>query len=297
MPNLKIQFFNGGLANQAFQYIFARHYELAHPGKIMYLDDSWFALNTVHNGYELEKVFGIKPHMLSEAFDADVWAYMLEERKQGKSIPQILKDNDADISMISEMLNYENFNPFNGIAYIIEMAKYCPEILNFNEDMYYHGYWLNKGWFDAFKSHFLKEFHFPALPDEYNRKLMRRILDKPSASIHIRRGDYVNLNIAYEAAKYKEIVDVCIKQGGGDASLYVFSDDISWCKQNCEEIGLNRFKDLIYVDGNSGERNYIDMQLMKNCEIMMIGNSAFAFLATLLNQRRKLVINGSGRDI
>ena len=50
---MKIQFLNGGLANQAFQYIFARYYELSHPGDIMYLEDSYFALHTVHNGYEL----------------------------------------------------------------------------------------------------------------------------------------------------------------------------------------------------------------------------------------------------
>ena len=69
---MRIQFLNGGLANQVFQYIFARSYELSHPGEIMYMDDSYFALNTVHNGYELEKVFGIRPHMLSECFDQEV---------------------------------------------------------------------------------------------------------------------------------------------------------------------------------------------------------------------------------
>ena len=52
---MKIQFLNGGLGNQAFQYIFARYYALSHPGEVMYLDDSYFAQNTVHNGYELEK--------------------------------------------------------------------------------------------------------------------------------------------------------------------------------------------------------------------------------------------------
>ncbi|MCI9144363.1 MAG: alpha-1,2-fucosyltransferase, partial [Lachnospiraceae bacterium] len=51
---MKIQFLNGGLANQAFQYIFTRVYELSHPGEVIYMDDSYFALNTVHNGYELE---------------------------------------------------------------------------------------------------------------------------------------------------------------------------------------------------------------------------------------------------
>ena len=36
---MKIQFLNGGLANQVFQYIFARYYALSHPGDKMYLDE------------------------------------------------------------------------------------------------------------------------------------------------------------------------------------------------------------------------------------------------------------------
>ena len=80
---MKVQFLNGGLANQAFQYIFAKYYELAFPGEVMYMDDSYFAINTVHNGYELEKVFGVKPHFLSECFDRDIWEYIknLEKHK------------------------------------------------------------------------------------------------------------------------------------------------------------------------------------------------------------------------
>lgn len=110
---MKIQFLNGGLANQAFQYIFARYYELSHPGEIMYMDDSYFALNTVHNGYELEKVFGIKAHMLSSCFDEEVWSFILEERKGGKSVPQILCENDLPFTMVSEEgPNHKHFNPF-----------------------------------------------------------------------------------------------------------------------------------------------------------------------------------------
>ena len=33
---MKIEFLNRGLANQAFQYIFAKYYELSHPRKYFY---------------------------------------------------------------------------------------------------------------------------------------------------------------------------------------------------------------------------------------------------------------------
>ena len=69
----------------------------------MYLDDSYFSLYTVHNGYELEKVFGIKPHFLSECFDEDVWEFILEEKNNGKSVPQVLCENGIKMCMLSEV--------------------------------------------------------------------------------------------------------------------------------------------------------------------------------------------------
>ena len=156
---MKIQFLNGGLANQAFQYIFARYFELSHPGEMMFMDDSYFALHTVHNGYELDKVFGIKAHMLSECFDDEVWQFILEQRREGKSVPQILCDNGMPFFMLSEVgENHKSFNPFNGKVVSIPCNQYFPQILNTSEDIYYHGYWINKQWFERYKSVFLEEF-------------------------------------------------------------------------------------------------------------------------------------------
>lgn len=294
---LKIQFLNGGLANQAFQYIFARYYELSHPGEMMYMDDSYFALNIVHNGYELEKVFGIKPHMVSELFDADVWTYMLEQKKHGKSIPQILKDNGVEMNMIAEFDNYTKFNPFDGKVYKIPSGKYDPNLLDFDENIYYHGYWLNKDWFEAFKQQFRAEFCFPEITDEYNKALMHRILNEKSTAIHIRRGDYVDLGIAYDVEKYKEMTQMYLNHFGGETTLFVFSDHIAWVKENREAMLLHQFRECVFVEGNMDGKNYRDLQLMSNCKYMIFGNSAFAFLAALLNREKIGCINASDREI
>ncbi len=295
---LKIEFLNGGLANQAFQYIFARHFELSHPGEIMYMDDSYFALNTVHNGYELEKVFGITPHMLSEAFDTDVWDYMLSMKKNGFSIPQILKDNGIDIDMITEYgIGFEKYNPFDGNIYLGKTKMYDPQVQEFERNTYFHGYWLNCGWFKKFRKQFLEEFTFPRLTDETNRRLMDRILNEKSVSIHIRRGDYVKRNAAYEAEVYEKMITSYMEHSDGNAVLYVFSDDMSWCKKNRESMAFHKFRDVVFVEGNTGANSYIDMQLMSNCQDMIVGNSAFVFLAALLNRRKRVVINFSDREI
>lgn len=295
---MKIQFLNGGLANQAFQYIFAKYYELSHPGEAMYMDDSYFALNNVLNGYELEKVFGIKPHMLSSCFDEEVWEFILEERRGGKSVPQILCENDISFIMLSEVgQGHKSFNPFEGTVKYIPCNEYHPEVLDMSGDIYYHGYWINKGWFARYRENFLKEFKFPELTDSLNLEHMRRIQCTNSVSIHIRRGDYVTLGWAMTPEFYPQLVQAFLARVPGKWDLFVFSDDIAWCRENQSELGFNAFKHVTYVEGNTDGKNYIDMQLMSQCKGMIMSNSAFCYLAALLNTRRTVCINPTTREV
>lgn len=295
---MKIQFLNGGLANQAFQYIFTRFYELSHPGEIMYLDDSYFALNTVHNGYELEKVFGIKPHMISECFDEDVWEYFLTERATGKSIPQVLCENGIPMSMISEVGDsYKSFHNFEGKVHPIPAREFYPEILDMPGDIYYHGYWIHKNWFETYRDIFLKEFTFPEITDAKNRDYLERIESGKSVSVHIRRGDYVTLGWDLETARYREMIEKFVKKCGADWELFVFSDDIEWCKQNAAGLGFDSLKSVIYVEGNVSGKNYIDMHLMSRCKAMIMSNSAFCYLAALLNTGLQACINPTKREV
>ena len=304
---MKVQFFNGGLANQVFQYIFARYYELSHPGEMMYLDDSYFSLYTVHNGYELEKVFGIKPHFLSECFDEDVWNYILEEKANGKSVPQILCENGIDIYLLSEVgENYQHFNPFNGKVTLVPTNTYEPMIQDAPGDVYYHGYWLRKEWFEKYKDIFLKELSFPEIEDKKNKAYEEQVRNHHSVSLHVRRGDYVTLDMAMEAVHYKKLVEKFVWQLQENSQLeqdikkwkvFVFSDDITWCKENQTEMGLDVFGEMVFVEENINGKNYIDLQLMSLCEGMILSNSAFCYLAALLNTRRKIVVNPTKRKV
>lgn len=283
---MKIEFLNGGLANQAFQYIFARYYALSHPGEVMYLDDSYFALHTVHNGYELEKVFGIKAPMLSECFSEDVWAFILEEKKKGKSVPQILTENGIEIQMMSEIgEEYQRFNPFHGVVHTVEANKYHPEILDLPGNIYYHGYWLDVNWFKAYKDVFRQEFSFPEITDEKNLEYARQIRETNSVSIHVRRGDYITMGWALSPAQHRKKIEKFLEKVFGEWHLFVFSDDIPWCKEHAEEMGFGGFARTTYVEGNMHGKNYLDLQLMSQCKKMIPSNSAFGELGVLLNKR------------
>lgn len=295
---MKIQFLNGGLANQAFQYIFARYYELTFPGESMYMDDTYFALNTVHNGYELERVFGIRPHMLSQCFDSEVWNFILEERRRGKSVPTILCENGISTYVVYEGHNdVRKFNPFNGEIRYVPGNDYIPWVLKMEGDIYYDGYWIHKGWFDEYRETFLKEFSFPDIPDGINRERMKMIQGTRSVSVHIRRGDYVELGWAFTPEIYRELVEIFLENCGTGWDLFVFSDDMAWCRDNRKSMGFQNFRTVHFIDGNIKERSYIDMQLMSGCEAMILSGSAFCYLAALLNTRREFVVNPTTREV
>ncbi len=295
---MKMQFLNGGLANQTFQYIFARYYELSYPGECMYLDDTYFALNTVHNGYELEKVFGIKPHMLSQCFDEEVWNFILEEKRIGKSVPRIFCENGIDTYMVSDVGDKcQAYNPFTGKVIAVPSCEYVPEILEMSGNVYYHGYWITKEWFEKYGEEFQKELTFPEIQDEKNKGYLKKIMNTRSVSIHVRRGDYVTLGWAPEPEIYKSNIDFFVERQGNDWELFVFSDDIAWCREHQDILGLTSFPTVHFVEGNVQGRNYIDLQLMSQCEGMIMSNSAFCYLAFLLNTRKKVVINCTTRKI
>ena len=294
---MKIQFLNGGLANQVFQYIFVRFAELHHPGEEWYFDDSFFWVTQVHNGYELDRVFGIKPKLLSSYFDQDVWEEIIRLKKTGISLPQTFLNMGIPMMMIAETSNHKEFNPFEGEVFMVEANEFHPEITEIDDrNIYYHGYWLNKHWLEPYRNIILKELAFPPLTDEKNLKYASMIKNSLSVGIHIRRGDFVTLGFSIPEEFYMEscrqVLDNYPK-----AKFFVFTDDVEWCQRNADELGLNLTPDTTFVTGNVLGRNYIDLQLLRMCRGMIMSNSSFCFLAALMNEQLEFYVNLTGREI
>lgn len=289
---MKIQYLNGGLANQVFQYIFAQHAQLStQDSEPWFFDDSFFFLNNVHNGYELEKVFGLKLNLLSSAFDQDVWEELIENKKRGISIPQSFKSLGFDIKMIAEFDNFREHNPFDGQVYRVPGNQFLPEITNTGkEDIYYHGYWLHPKWFLTYKDFFREKLSFAPITDAHNLTYQAKIFNSTSVAIHIRRGDFVAIGWDTDSNFYYEKLTEIISRYK-DASFFVFSDDIPWCKEHAAELGLHLARETTYIEGNTLGRNYIDLQLMSMCRIMLTGKSSFSHLAFLLNNRVEYIVS------
>ena len=284
---MKIIYMNGGLGNQLFQYIFFRCLTESQED-FCAIDDSFFFYKFQHNGYELEKIFNVKPYKLSQYFEPDVWEYLINCTRDGTHLCNILRSNGMDITMLLEC----GGNNYKGDYFNTPPNQYNPKILKLNDNIYYHGYWINRDWYKSIENLIDKELVFPEITDAENKKLLNVIVTTNSIGVHIRRGDFLTLGWALSTEFYFQAVKR-IKQMVEKPVFILFSDDLNWCLEHREELGFDSYKDtIIAAEGNTQGNNYIDMQLMSLCKHLIIANSAFSYFAALINKNaEKIVFN------
>lgn len=319
---MKTVLLDGGLANQMTQYIFARCLQEANPDELVLLDDLWFycphddlcrqVANIEHHEYQLDKFPNVVkiPHM-SSYFDADVWQEIIRIAQSqpplrgGSYLPQIMKDYGLDFFMIAEAPLYR----FDGMIARMPYYHYMPEMLQAQGNAYYFGWFTHGGWFMSHEELFRHELALPPLWQPHDLKMEKEIRESTSVSLHIRRGGYAAINNATPEAYFQQAIHVVCKELKRvrktlkrPPHFFVFSDEIEWCRDHAREYGI---ADIPYpVTYGCAERtdadNHCDMQLMAQCDIMILElNSVYSYMAALLNPKKdKKVINpNKGRGI
>lgn len=277
---MHIIYMNGGLGNQTFQYIFYRWYRKIMPTVDIVVDDSKFWGDDVpHHGYELQRIFGLELPFLSQRFDSDIWNSMVAKRQQGIDLPEQLRTSGIPITVIREK-GVTNIK-FNGE--IKDFARGESLDIDKNKHLYWHGYWLTNSFYNRAQKEIDEELIFPPFNDPINLKLENKIsmASEPTA-IHIRRGDMVKLGWAADPEFYKLILKFFDSKNHVSQYL-LFSDDIDWCEENADELGLTNIADrLLVVDNNQNDNYWRDLQLMSLCKNRISDRSSFSMLAGLL---------------
>jgi len=254
---MKIVRFLGGLGNQMFQYAF--YLSLSKNFRGVKVDLSKFKAYELHNGYELDKVFGIQ---LKEASKFETRLLDSQDRKWWyRKLRKILNKKNA-YTEEKELFNYDN------------------DIFEDKKDRLYWGYWQNINYLTEITPILKKEFTFKPELDDKNREILVSIEQSNSVGIHIRRGDYIDDPLLGGIANldYYLRAIALITQKVETPSFFIFSNDINWCKEN---FNLAR---TCYINGNIGNNSYIDMLLMSKCKHQIIANSSFSWWAAWLNE-------------
>jgi hypothetical protein len=242
----------GGLGNQMFQYALGRALSLKHKVPLG-LDISTYEIKDprVARYYALD-VFNITGNALSK-------------------IPLRYK--------------LHNFFSYPGKE---KYFNFDPAILQLSDGAYLNGYWQSPKYFEGFKDIIKKDFTLKNFPASNIQTLAEEIKSQNSLCVHVRRGDYVG-------NKFHEVVDNEYYRKGLDRistmttieKIYVFSDDINWCKENISfEIPT-----FFVEDEYSGEKGEGHMYLMSKCKNFIIANSSFSWWgAWLATYENKIVI-------
>lgn len=177
--------------------------------------------------------------------------------------------------------------------YYVEEQYYGfdENILKISHDCYLDGFWQSPKYFEGVEVQLREQFAFikNLTPNAYKISRFIKASDC-SISIHIRRGDYLTdyktFYISQTIEYYLSAVEyIAVKVKNYKLDLFIFSDDIEWCKK---EITLPY--NTTFVD-NDGLKDYEGMILMSQCNHHIIANSSYSWWGAWLdNKPDKIVV-------
>ncbi len=252
---------DGGLGNQLFQYAFGTQLAAQHQTDLV-LDLSSYANRPAH-GY------------LLDSFSIGAREIRLDERKR---IPGRYRHGKRSILQAFALVGNEfrrlREKPFG----------FSEKYLIAPNDSYLVGYWQSEHFFRDVTTSVRAQFQ-PSVPLSIETlKIRDRMLESSSIAIHLRRGDYItsqpmaarNLSVSY----YKKCISSQLELRP-KSEVYVFSNDIAWCRQN-----LDLPCPVHFVEHTNTMNAYEDLWLMTAAECVVIANSTFSWWGAYLGVRQ-----------
>ncbi|MFA6524248.1 MAG: alpha-1,2-fucosyltransferase [Candidatus Paceibacterota bacterium] len=263
----------GGMGNQMFQYALGRALSIKYNVPL-----------GLDLAFLLDRTPRPKFHQFSfRNYDLDVFNVNVKIISQSK-IPffhrqyfkgKIMVYINGLISIFDKIFRKEKYFVFK------------ESVLNKGPNAYLDGYWQNPKYFDGIKDILRKDFTIKDLTDQNIQNLSKDILSQNSLCIHVRRGDFVSNKNHDIVAKnyYNERLEYLKKIVSVD-KIYVFSDDISWCKEN-----LIFDIPTIFVENSlSGKKGEGHLYLMSCCKYFIIPNSTFSWWGAWLSIREEKIV-------
>jgi len=270
----------GGLGNQMFQY--AAAYNLSLRKKVPILVD--LRLMREHK-------IRPSPRNVPRDYDLDIFG--------------IKKKEPTFVNLIKFLQFFKNYRLRKYIAIIsnwIGLPVFYEKERCFNpkfnnnkfKAIYLDGLWQSEKYFKDCRADILNLFNFnEAKQKDKNKEFVKKINFSNSVCLNVRRTDFINnpehnvVNSDY----YKNSIIKFKKLLGSDIIVYIFSDDLDWCKDNFNFIENKFFVEHSYA----GKKFYDYLYLMSLFQNFIIPNSSFAWWAAWLSVKDNKTIMAPNR--
>lgn len=265
--------FHGGLGNQMFQYSFFQYMKKRY-GDLLKADITWFDRNyKEHQGYELEKVFGIRLPVATYEEIAEVHEHY--PKYYPCALLRYLSRRRAAQKNRKRDTSQNHIYDFGDTQYRYNKIF---ENLDVEKDWYIEGVFCSDAYLNYCEEQIKQDFSFKKPLQGDNVGTVLRMKQENSVAIHVRRGDYVGNVFDIVGVDYYEAAVEKIRESVQNPQFYVFSDDMDYVKENFS------FLDKYVPMHNRGADSYLDMQLISCCKHAVIANSSFSYWGALLGE-------------
>jgi len=252
----------GGLGNQMFQYAFAK--ALQAKGYEVKLDITTFETYRLHGGFGLE-YYNITIPIASKE--------------------ELIGYKTNFLTRIGEKFNLPNKKLVGEKTLLFQQ-----ELLSPPDNTSLYGYFQSEKYFNPLRHTIHEEFTLKAPLSPYSDSMKKTIQSlSNTASIHIRRGDYITDSKANKfhgicGLDYYEEAISFLDSKFEEMHYFIFSDDIEWVKNNLS------LKNSTYIENKPSRIPHEDIYLMSLCHHNIIANSSFSWWGSWLNNNSTKVV-------
>jgi hypothetical protein len=234
-----LNYIRGGIGNQLFQWSIGRAIEIKY-GCDTYLD---LRHMSIQNG------------ITKREFELSIFPNINYKLIDDSTINEIYQKEVIE-------LTESNFNTYSS-----ELDKEKNYVL--------FDYWQKYYLIENYINEIISEL---SCTDPITENLLKKYpnISNNSVSIHIRRTDYLTSN-GFHPVQPISYYERALEIIGEYDNIFVFSDDINWCKENL------KFKNMTFVENNN---SVTDLWLMSFCTNNIIANSSFSWWGALLNKNK-----------
>ena len=265
----------GGLGNQMFQYAFGctlskiKKVPLSFDLRLMEEHKIKPSPRNVPRDFDLD-IFGIKKDVVSKKDLIKTFQFSNSYRLR------------KYISIILDKLNL--------FVFFEKKRTFDKRVFNNNfKNIYLDGLWQSERYFKDYREEILRIFNFNKInKKEKNINFLKKIDVSKSICLNVRRTDFINnpehnvVNVDY----YKNAISKFQNILGNNFEIYVFSDDLEWCKKNLRFINSMNFVEHEFA----GYKFYDYLYLMSCFKNFIIPNSSFGWWACWLSKYKDKII-------
>jgi hypothetical protein len=248
----------GGLGNQMFQYALGR--------TIAQRRRTSLALDVSSYQYDQTREYSLGIFNIAERFDDFPPLGRVRALGQGLRLPGFA----FNLGRVR----------VPGFTYVLKEKTFAfdPTVLDAPGNVYLDGYWQSEKYFKEIEPIIRREFALRTTSAQVEN-LAGKVQSTESVCVNVRRGHY-GLQSFVGTEYYAESIKV-IHARVTNPTVFVFSDEIDWCKDNL------RFDCPTIFVGHEGAG---DLYLMSRCKHFIIANSTFGWWGAWLSNSKGTVV-------